>query len=258
MNALHTLLLAEAGIRPIVLEIARAGQLNSYNGGSDEAGVQYHFICVVGIDANGYWCNDGDNSAITDHLVLYPWSELQQAVPCGVLVLNMQEANPMIDITAVKDYFTASKDGLTWTCNNGNTLHGGILTFWRSQSNPLGFPGLPVSAETLPFAGDANADKAKVVVQEFERAEVAYDPKRLMDKPLNVTGACYYAHVNALGTKSVYDADLVKQLTAANALIAQLEDELKHPAPAVLTPQQQDVMNAFGSLVKAMQEGATK
>lgn len=95
LNALHTLLLAEAGVRPIVLEVARAGNLNSYNGGNDEPGVQYHFICVVGIDPDGYWCNDGDNSAITQHLVLYPWSELEQARPCGVLVLNMQEASPV-------------------------------------------------------------------------------------------------------------------------------------------------------------------
>src|SRR5690242_2824657 len=56
-NWFHPLLLEWAGLKPIVIEIARAYNLHSLNGGSDEAGVQYHFICIVGIDPDGYWVN---------------------------------------------------------------------------------------------------------------------------------------------------------------------------------------------------------
>lgn len=82
---LHTLLLAMAGVKPILLEIARGGNLPG-----DEAGLQYHFICIVGVTDAGYICNDGDNPATTSHLMTYSWTEIENARPCGVLVIEMQ------------------------------------------------------------------------------------------------------------------------------------------------------------------------
>lgn len=90
LDTLHTLLLGTAGIKPIIVEVARAGVLPG-----DEIGVQYHFICIVGITDTGYICNDGDNANISQHLITYSWQQLQAAVPCGVLVLDMEQTPSM-------------------------------------------------------------------------------------------------------------------------------------------------------------------
>lgn len=109
---LHPLLLSTAGIKPIILEIARAGLLPG-----DEVGVQYHFICIVGITDAGYICNDGDNSQISQHLVTYSWQQIEAAVPCGVLVLEMQQgANTMAGVPS------------GWT-DDGSALHNPVNGF---------------------------------------------------------------------------------------------------------------------------------
>lgn len=107
----HNLLLSTAGVKPIIIEIARAGNLPG-----DEAGVQYHFICVVGITDAGYICNDGDNSAIASHLVTYSWAEIEAAVPCGVLVLDMKTSGGSVMTTIPAGW---TDDGKTLKAPNG-------------------------------------------------------------------------------------------------------------------------------------------
>jgi hypothetical protein len=130
---LHTLLLAVAGVRPILLEIARAGNLPG-----DEAGVQYHFICIVGITDAGYICNDGDNTAINQHLVTYSWSELENARPCGVLVIEMQPGASTVGIPS-----GWSDDGVTLRNPvNANIAVNGIRYYilthpWNPADVPL-------------------------------------------------------------------------------------------------------------------------
>ena len=84
---LHNLLLTTAGVKPILIEIARAGNLPG-----DEKGVQYHFICVVGICHQGYIVNDGDNAAANAHLVLYTFDQIMAARPCAQMVIDLQAA----------------------------------------------------------------------------------------------------------------------------------------------------------------------
>lgn len=90
MAAFHTLLLNTAGVKPIVLEVATAGAgLHAVDGSHAEAGVQYHFICVVGIANEGYVCYDGDNNNIWNGLPIYSWGAIEAATPCAVMVLEM-------------------------------------------------------------------------------------------------------------------------------------------------------------------------
>ena len=93
---LHDLLLSTAGVKPIVLEIATAGAGLP----GDEAGVHYHFICIVGISDAGYICNDGDNSAINSHLVTYSWAEVERATPCAVMVIDLEEGATGVGLPA--------------------------------------------------------------------------------------------------------------------------------------------------------------
>lgn len=84
---LHPYLLAHAGLYPIILELANAQALPG-----DGVGVHYHFLCVVGINPAGYVCNDGDNTAAPTRLVTYSWAQLEAAIPCGLLGIEMQLA----------------------------------------------------------------------------------------------------------------------------------------------------------------------
>lgn len=195
-NWLHAVLLDRAGIEPVVLEVSKAYNLRAQNGGSDEAGVLYHFICVVGIDPNGYWCMDGDNADITAHLELYSWATLQAAGVCGVLILEMQEVATVaaaLDVSKVSGYF-AQKSETEWDCKNGFSVLDGVLAFYRSLPGPamtygiLPFPGLPVADRE--YQGD-------VCFQVFERCAIVYDPKRESDNPPGVgSQACYFVHLD--------------------------------------------------------------
>ena len=195
MLKLHTLLLGLAGVKPIVLEVARAGELDSYNGGNDERGVNYHFICVVGITPDGYVCNDGDNSAIEQHLVVYPWSEIEQAKPCGILVVEMENTVAQLTLDNTHGYFAAEKD--YWRCKKtGATIWGSILDFYRDNDG-LARLRLPTHSAKQPFPDDDNADKKGIWAQPFEAGALVFDPKRLLDNPPDQTGPVYYAHIDS-------------------------------------------------------------
>ena len=78
----HPLLLANAGRKPIVLQVANAEALPG-----DERGVRYHFICVEEVDSRGYPTGDGDNAAAPGgRLVTYDIGQLAAAQPCGMIV----------------------------------------------------------------------------------------------------------------------------------------------------------------------------
>ena len=121
---LHNLLLQTAGVKPVILEIARAYALPG-----DESGVDYHFICVVGISPQGYICNDGDNSAIAAHLVTYSWSQIEAAAPCGVLVIEEQGAGVQGVPAGWRD------DGVTLTAPNGFTAQHAFRAYILAHAN---------------------------------------------------------------------------------------------------------------------------
>lgn len=238
---LHALLRKEAGNRPVVLEIARAGNLDAIDGSHDERGVNYHYIGVLGIDDQGrFVCNDGDNSAIAQHLVIYTWDEIWSAVPCAAMVVNLKEGSfeaAMLDINnpTVKNYFFLNSAG-QWQRRDRADIHimGAILEDYRSdpggQLNGLTTLGLPITGEIVVFPGTTDQHKAPVRVQVFECGARAYDPYLVLGgRPGLPKGkAVYPAHIEGSPVLDVLDATLHQQLTqaqqaAANAQAAALK-----------------------------------
>lgn len=242
MTWLHEVLLAEAGVRPIILEVARAGNLDSYNGGNDERGVEYHFICVVGINPDGYICNDGDNSAIAQHLVLYPWSEIEQARPCGILILNMQEA-PVATAPATKGVPSGWKDdGKTLTAPNGVVVVQGFRDWvlahaWDAKNTPL-------------------AKEAVISSGSIEPGNAAVGPGSRQDFRFGSLGwtQAWNVYEIAVGQDIVA---LEKSLAAALAMVEDLKQHASQPGAVVLTQQQKDDLAAMAALRLTLNEKAS-
>ena len=112
----HSVLLANAGVKPIVLQLGMAMNLVGQDGtGHAEAGVHYHFICVVGKCADGYIVMDGDNYLIEQELAIYSYATLQAADICGLLMLDVVGSTPVTTSSQGSQmdsqFFTANSDG---------------------------------------------------------------------------------------------------------------------------------------------------
>jgi hypothetical protein len=91
----HSVLLQNAAVKPIVLQVGKAYALQGQDGtGGDEAGVHYHFICVVGRCKDGYICMDGDNWKIEQEFSIYSFATLAAADICGLLMLDVVAPPP--------------------------------------------------------------------------------------------------------------------------------------------------------------------
>lgn len=85
-----TLLRAQAGITPIIMEVANGQALPG-----DERGLHYHFICILGIQPAGYLTADGDHPAAAQgKLVNYDRTQLANARPCGLIVCQFPPKQP--------------------------------------------------------------------------------------------------------------------------------------------------------------------
>ncbi len=91
-DTLHQLLLQMAGVKPIVLMLLNGQALKATNGSHAEAGLQGHFIAVLGINPAGYDCMDGDNNMIATNMPIYPWVSIAAAKPAGFLMLEYEGA----------------------------------------------------------------------------------------------------------------------------------------------------------------------
>lgn len=86
----HDLLLAHAGIDPILLQVANGLALvDAETGSRDESGLHYHAIAIVGKQIHGYICADGDNPQVSSRFQIYTWADLAAAVPCGLLMVTL-------------------------------------------------------------------------------------------------------------------------------------------------------------------------
>jgi hypothetical protein len=86
----HTTLLQNAGIHPIILELANGQALHDAETGSaDEVGLHYHYVVVLNKQADGYVANDGDNSQVTSgKYEVYNYGTLLNAKVCGLIMLD--------------------------------------------------------------------------------------------------------------------------------------------------------------------------
>ena len=119
----HAVLLAHAGINPIVLNVANGQALQDVNNPAahDEPGLHMHGICVVDKTARGYVCDDGDE--FLTGLKVYAYDQVQAdgshvgilaALPVGYLVLGMQRETSQ----------PAPVSGSSYTVATGDTLWG--------------------------------------------------------------------------------------------------------------------------------------
>ncbi len=212
----HSVLEANAAIRPIVLQVGQAFNLVGQDGtGNDEAGVHYHFICVVGICSLGYICMDGDNWQIENELVIYSYATLQAADICGLLMLNVvgQSVGAAMD----SQFFKQNADG-SYTCiQNGLIVQHGFLAFYEANGGLFRL-GLPLDNEhEIPGFGAA-------VIQIFERGALVWDTAKVYDNvPGTGSDSIYYAHINS-GQVLAYIAGLAPVIGATNpAIVADLK-----------------------------------
>jgi hypothetical protein len=81
-----------AGVRPILLQVARGEALtDAETGAHDDPGLQYHAFAIVGCQDNDiYIAIDSDNPEVTRRFQWYAEATLADARPCGLLLLDMQ------------------------------------------------------------------------------------------------------------------------------------------------------------------------
>ena len=105
MGDWHEKLKTNAGIRPILLQVANGQALmDADTGARDEGGLHYHAIAVVGYqDGSGYICADGDNPQVTDRFQVYNYATLASAQPCGLLIINRKIQPDTPEVAALKN-----------------------------------------------------------------------------------------------------------------------------------------------------------
>jgi hypothetical protein len=80
-----------AGLQPILLQVARGELLrDAETGRSDEAGLRYHAIAIVGVQDDAVLAVDGDHPEVTRRFQAYSFATVNDAIPCGLLMLAMQ------------------------------------------------------------------------------------------------------------------------------------------------------------------------
>lgn len=144
----HALLLAHAGIHPIVLQVAQAFHLYDTSSHTEDAGVNYHGIFIAAIANEGYLVGDPNNPTVMQTFDIYPYAALLAAVPCGLIMLNMTHtAHPIIISGGSPTMHVPDNwhdDGTTLTAPNGHTFTQGfrdtVLNYaggWDASDLPL-------------------------------------------------------------------------------------------------------------------------
>lgn len=137
----RSLLRAVAGHLPVVVEYANAQYLHDVvTGSADEPGVHYHFNCIVGMVEGSdttdpiYLVADGDN-AHAGQIQHYTEQTLAYAVPCAILVLQMEDAMP----TLPNGYTQVDPSTVRYDAT-GVTIHGEVLKLWLQAPAIFGAP----------------------------------------------------------------------------------------------------------------------
>ena len=230
--AFHNLLLSTAGVKPIIIEIARAGVLEGN-------AVQYHFICIVGITDAGYICNDGDNPNITSHLVTYSWAQIEAAVPCGVLVLEMKTSGG----SAMPVPAGWHDNGSTLTDPTGKAVMHGFRQYILDHA---------WDANDLVVSGDMGVDEVELAntshgkgdVQFFRYSQLSYTAKEGVFKTWLGSEAAYMR--GQISAQNDEITSLQQQVAALNAQIAALKSQ---PATTV-DPSVKTALSAAANLLQ--------
>ncbi len=139
----HKALLDNAGLRPILLQVANGQALvDTETGSRDESSLHYHAIAVVGRQDNGYICADGDNPQVSERFQIYPYETLANAVPCGLLILDMPASASTALLPA-----GWTDDGAALHAPNGHVVVRGFRHYCLEHPEVLRLFGRPIEDE---------------------------------------------------------------------------------------------------------------
>ncbi len=137
----HTLIKNNAGVRPILLQLANAQAIHDVSGAAEDQNVHYHAIAVVGIADNGYVVSDPNNPTVASTFDIYNYQALYDASPCGLIMLDMPVPMPAPESRIPTGW---RDDGTTLTAPNGLTMTGPMRAYvldpshaWRADDIPL-------------------------------------------------------------------------------------------------------------------------
>lgn len=171
----HQALLDNAGLKPIVLQLANAQALYDIETGSaDERGVQYHFICVLAKQTDGYKVADGDNPEAKTRYPIYSYQTLINAKPCGLFMLEPVVQKPAPAPAPSPDYKALTAQLDAEIANLTSQLNAANAQIAELKQQVAAKPGIPTDLHstlaalinaTQTFA-DVNA-AAKNVLKEL-------------------------------------------------------------------------------------------
>ncbi len=238
----HALILSYAGIAPMVLQLSNGQALkDAVTGASDEAGLQQHFVAILGKQAEGYVCNDGDQLANAVTFRVYSYADLAAATPDGLLILaDTTPGAPPAPPAAPKEPPMSlpqgyQDDGQTVTTPDGFTIAGAIRALW------------------LPFAAAFGAP--------LENAQPTNVPGVLEQRFYGVIlgtradGSAYVAPVGQMvADLRATSAGQTTQITALQAQVAQLQAQLASVSatPTPVDPATEKALALLSALKTAL------
>lgn len=119
LGDLQSVVLANAGIHPILLQIAAAHNLYDVNRVAEDQRVNYHAIALLGLDDDGdIIVSDSNNPTVTRDFDTYPWQAIENAAPCGMIMLD----GPYIPSPVAPGPTPTPKQGEIYTVRPGDSL----------------------------------------------------------------------------------------------------------------------------------------
>jgi len=135
---------ANAGIKPIMVQLANAQALVNVSGTDQDVGVHYHALTILGVTDTGYIVGDPNNPNVVNDTDIYPLWALENASVCALIALNVkaqpQEVTPMATVATVPDGW--HDDGIdTLTAPSGCIVIGGFREYivnhsWDAADQP--------------------------------------------------------------------------------------------------------------------------
>ena len=132
---------ANAGIKPIMVQLANAQGLVNIAGAGEDAGVHYHAIAILGKSDTGYIVGDPNNPNVVNDFDTYPLWALQDAQVCALIALNPKSSPQPQEHIAMTIPDGWHDDGTTLTAPNGLAVTGGFREYvlnnaWNKDDLP--------------------------------------------------------------------------------------------------------------------------
>ena len=226
---------ANAGIKPIMVQLANAQAIVNVSGTDQDVGVHYHALTILGVTDTGYIVGDPNNPNVVNDTDIYPLWALQNASVCALIALNVkaqpQEVTPMATVATVPDGWHDDGND-TLTAPSGCIVTGGFREY------------------IVNHPWDA-ADQPRVNVQSF-------GDTRRQDFNFSVLYANVATHALWLAGSNAEMQRRLEDTLAANQQIVQLQAELDAlkttPSQPLADKQAQEAAAALAVLLNYVKE----